>query len=57
MVSETSADYLEAIRKAKGVITEVEGSGSHAAVIAERMGIPAIVGVANATSDLRQGRS
>ncbi|MEB3262938.1 MAG: pyruvate kinase [Synechococcus sp.] len=55
VVSKTSADYLEAIRKAKGVITEVEGSGSHAAVIAERMGIPAIVGVANATSDLRQG--
>ena len=55
VVRETSAAYLEAIRKARGIIAEMEGRQSHAAVIAERLGIPVIVGVANATNDLRQG--
>jgi pyruvate kinase len=55
VVRETSAAYLEAIRKAVGVIAEEEGRQSHAAVIAERLGVPVIVGVANATADLRQG--
>jgi pyruvate kinase len=55
VVRETSAAYLEAFRKARGVIAEEEGRQSHAAVIAERLGIPVIVGVANATIDLRQG--
>ena len=55
VVRETTADYVEAFRKAKAVITEVGGSDSHAAVIAQRTGIPAIVGVANAIANLRQG--
>jgi pyruvate kinase len=55
VVRETSAAYLDAIRKAKGVIAEIDGRESHAAVIAQRLGVPVIVGVANATLDLRQG--
>ncbi|MFO0039181.1 MAG: pyruvate kinase [Synechococcaceae cyanobacterium] len=55
VVRETSAAYLEAIRKATGVIAEEDGRQSHAAVIAERLGIPVIVGVANAVADLREG--
>jgi pyruvate kinase len=55
VVRETTAAYLEAIRKARGIIAEMEGRHSHVAVIAERLGIPVIVGVANATNDLRQG--
>ena len=55
VVRETSAAYLEPIRKARGVIAEEEGRQSHAAVIAERLGVPVIVGVANATADLREG--
>jgi pyruvate kinase len=55
VVSHTTASYLEAIRRSGGVITEEEGSQSHAAVIGERLGIPVIVGVANATRDVRQG--
>jgi len=55
VVRETNAAYLEAMRQACGVITEAEGSGSHAAVIAQRLGIPVIVGVRGATMDLRQG--
>jgi pyruvate kinase len=55
VVHETGADYVEAIRKAKGVITEAGGLDSHAALIAERTGVPTIVGVCNAIANLRQG--
>jgi pyruvate kinase len=55
VVRETSASYLEAIRKARGLITEEDGRHSHAAVIGERLGVPVIVGVQNATRELRQG--
>jgi pyruvate kinase len=55
VVRETNAAYLDAIRKAKGVIVEDEGRQGHMASIAERLGVPVIFGVANATLDLRQG--
>lgn len=55
VVRETNADYVEAIRKAKGVITEAGGLDSHAALIAQRTGVPTIVGVCNAIANLRQG--
>jgi len=55
VVRETSAEYVEAIRKAKAVIAETDGMESHAAVIAQRTGIPAIVGVDNAFASLLQG--
>jgi pyruvate kinase len=55
VVRETTAEFVEAIRKAKGVIAEIGGEESHTAVIAQRTGIPAIVGVSNAIASLRQG--
>jgi pyruvate kinase len=55
VVRETNAAYLDAIRKAKGVIVEAEGRQGHLASVAERLGVPVIIGVANATLDLRQG--
>jgi pyruvate kinase len=55
VVSQTSAPYLEAIRRAGGLITEEPGSQSHAAVIAQRLGIPVIVGVNDVTRDVRDG--
>jgi pyruvate kinase len=55
VVKETTADYVEAIRKAKGVIAEAGGADSHTAVIAQSTGIPAIVGVTNAIASLREG--
>ena len=55
VVRETNAAYLDAIRKAKAVIVEEEGRQGHTASVAERLGVPVIVGVANATVHLRQG--
>jgi len=55
VVPHTDANYLEAIRRCGGVIAEEDGSQSHAAVIGQRLGIPVITGVTNATRDVRQG--
>ena len=52
---EIKADDLDAIRHAAGIVTEAPAETSHAAVIAQRLGIPTISGVANATRDLRHG--
>ena len=51
----TSAEYVDAIRKAAGVITEEESLTSHAAVIGLRLGVPVIVGVKNAMQSIRDG--
>ncbi|WJI30065.1 pyruvate kinase [Thermosynechococcus sp. QKsg1] len=51
----TSAELVEAIRKAAGIITEEDSLTSHAAVLGLRLGIPVIVGVKNATRLIREG--
>jgi pyruvate kinase len=55
VAQQTSADLIEAIRKAAGIITEDGSLTSHAAVIGLRLSVPAIVGVKNATSAIRNG--
>jgi pyruvate kinase len=51
----TNADFVEAIRRAAGIITEEGSLTSHAAVIGMRLGVPVIVGVKNATQIIRDG--
>ncbi|MEM7554370.1 MAG: pyruvate kinase [Cyanobacteria bacterium P01_A01_bin.84] len=55
VASSTTADYVDAIRKASGVIIEDESLTCHAAVIGLRLGVPVIVGVKNATKSIRDG--
>ncbi|MBW4481561.1 MAG: pyruvate kinase [Tildeniella torsiva UHER 1998/13D] len=55
VVSHTSADFVEAIRRAGGIVTEDDSLTSHAAVIGLRLGVPVIVGVKNATEIIRDG--
>jgi pyruvate kinase len=55
VASSTNADFVDAIRKASGIITEDESLTSHAAVIALRLGVPVIVGVKKATQVIRDG--
>ncbi|NJR40217.1 MAG: pyruvate kinase [Leptolyngbyaceae cyanobacterium CSU_1_4] len=55
VVSKTSADHIEVIRKSAGIITEESSLTSHAAVIGLRLGVPVIVGVKNATEIIRDG--
>ncbi|WP_199249167.1 pyruvate kinase [[Phormidium] sp. ETS-05] len=55
VTSRTNADFVEAMRKAAGVVTEEDSLTSHAAIIGMRLGIPVIVGVKNATKAIREG--
>jgi pyruvate kinase len=55
VVRNSTGEYADAIRRAKGLIIEEENPLDPAAVTAEQLGIPVIVGVANATVDLLQG--
>jgi pyruvate, water dikinase len=48
-------DWLPLIKQAAGVITEQGGLTSHAAILARELGIPAIVGAAQATARIRTG--
>ena len=55
VAAHTTADFVEAIRKAGGIVTEEESLTSHAAVIGLRLGVPVIVGVKQATEVIRDG--
>ena len=51
----TDKDYLPAIEKASALIVENGGLTSHAAVVGISMGIPVVVGAANATELIADG--
>jgi phosphohistidine swiveling domain-containing protein len=55
VTKKTTPDFVEVFPKIKGLITESGGITSHAAIVAREMNIPAIVGVENATSKLKNG--
>jgi pyruvate kinase len=55
VVPATNADFVEAMRRAGGIITEEDSLSSHAAVIGLRLGIPVIVGFKEATQTIREG--
>ena len=55
VVNQTSAAYMDVIRRAGGILTEIGGLQSHAAVIGQRLRIPVIAGVPDATRSVRQG--
>ena len=55
VVNQTNAEFVEAMRKASGVVTEEDSITSHAAIIGLRLGLPVIVGVKNATNVVRDG--
>lgn len=55
VVPSTSADYVEAIRLAGGIVTEDDNLTGHAAVLGLRLGIPVVIGLENATELIREG--
>ncbi|MDJ0552873.1 MAG: pyruvate kinase [Microcoleaceae cyanobacterium MO_207.B10] len=55
VVNHTNAEFVDAMRKAAGVVTEEDSVTSHAAIIGLRLGLPVIVGVKNAMSVVRDG--
>jgi phosphohistidine swiveling domain-containing protein len=55
VVPSTSAEFVEVMRKAGGIITEEDSLTSHAAIIGRRLGIPVIIGFPSATEVIRNG--
>lgn len=55
VVRDTKAEFVDAIKKAAGIITENSSLRSHSAVISQQLRVPAIIGVKNATSVIRDG--
>ncbi len=50
---QTNPDYVPAMKRAVGIITEKGGRTSHAAIVSRELGIPAIVGADKATTLLK----
>ena len=55
VIPQTSNRIMPLIKKSSGLITEQEGSSSHAAVVGLTLDLPVIVGAANATKILKSG--
>ena len=53
--SMTRPEYIGAMRKAGGFVTDEGGITSHAAIVAREMGKPCIIGTRNATKILKDG--
>lgn len=51
----TTPDFIIAIEKAKGIITDQGGVGCHAAIISREFKIPCIIGTKNATKVFKDG--
>ena len=51
----THPDYVPAMQKAVGIVTEEGGVTSHAAIVSRELGIPCIVGTKKATQLLQNG--
>lgn len=55
VVENTTSDFIEVIRKAAVIITEVASLESHAVIIGRKLGIPVLIGVKDATYKIRDG--
>jgi pyruvate kinase len=55
VVDRTNADFVEIMRKAAAVVTEDNSLDSHAVVIGRKLNIPLVIGVENATTQIRDG--
>ena len=53
----TTPDMVPAMERAAGLVTDQGGMTSHAAIVSRELGVPAVVGVDNATERLRDGQT
>lgn len=52
----TDPDWVPIMKKAAGIITDLGGRTCHAAIVSRELGIPALVGTAQATKMIRSGQ-
>ena len=55
VASMTTPDYVMAMEKASGFITDEGGITCHAAIVAREFGVPCVIGTGNATAILKDG--
>jgi len=56
VASMTTPDFVPAMKRACAIITERGGRTSHAAIISRELGIPCVVGAANAIASFKDGQ-
>ncbi|HSG35112.1 MAG TPA: phosphoenolpyruvate synthase [Sphingomonadaceae bacterium] len=52
----TDPDWVPAMRRAAGIVTDHGGPTSHAAIVSRELGVPAVIGTGNATQVLTEGQ-
>ena len=52
----TSPDWDPILKKAAAIVTNKGGRTSHASIVARELGVPAVVGCINATSEIKEGQ-
>ncbi len=55
VASAITPDWLPVLQQVSGIVTEQGGLTSHGAIIARELGIPAVVGINNATKIIKNG--
>ena len=55
VTSMTTPDFVPAMKKVNGIITDKGGQTSHAAIVSRELGVPCVVGTATATKFFKEG--
>lgn len=55
VTSMTTPDFVPAMKKVNGIITDKGGQTSHAAIVSRELGVPCVVGTNTATKHLKSG--
>jgi len=55
VTGQTDPDWVPIMKKASGIVTDHGGRTSHAAIVSRELGIPAVVGSEEGTSQLKDG--
>ncbi len=57
LTSMTTPDFVPAMKRAAGLITDRGGQTSHAAIVSRELGLPCIVGTGTATKTIKTGQT
>lgn len=52
----TDPDWVPLMKRAAGIVTDRGGATSHAAIVSRELGVPAVIGIGNATQVLSDGQ-
>ena len=57
VISMTTPDFVPAMKRVNGIITDKGGQTSHAAIVSRELGVPCVVGTKIATKFLKEGET